>query len=79
MHSYGILSGNVSSQSMLFAKSGIELIILSITSDENQLKYPLTWFLLVMMILTGAMQVREDNMCVSYCVCNPSIIVVLFE
>jgi hypothetical protein len=59
LYSYGVLSGNVSSQSMLFAKSGIELIILSVTSDENQLKYPLTWFLLVMMILTGATQVTK--------------------
>lgn len=43
---------------MLFAKSGIELIILSIAYDENQLQYPLTWFLLFMMILTGGMQVK---------------------
>ncbi|KAK4510709.1 uncharacterized protein ATC70_005142 [Mucor velutinosus] len=59
--SYGILSGNVSSQSMLFAKSGIELIIISITSQENQLQYPLTWFLLVMMILTGGLQLFYLN------------------
>ncbi|KAI8638163.1 hypothetical protein BD408DRAFT_423432 [Parasitella parasitica] len=59
--SYGILSGNVSSQSMLFAKSGIELIIISIVSQENQLQYPLTWFLLVMMILTGGLQLFYLN------------------
>lgn len=59
--SYGILSGNVSSQSMLFAKSGIELIILTIAYDENQLQYPLTWFLLFMMILTGGMQLYYLN------------------
>ncbi|KAL9541086.1 hypothetical protein MBANPS3_009317 [Mucor bainieri] len=59
--SYGILSGNVSSQSMLFAKSGIELIIISVASQENQLQYPLTWFLLVMMILTGGLQLFYLN------------------
>lgn len=46
---------------MLFAKSGIELIIISIASQENQLQYPLTWFLLVMMILTGGLQVKQRS------------------
>ncbi|KAI9486586.1 MAG: magnesium transporter NIPA-domain-containing protein [Benjaminiella poitrasii] len=64
--SYGVLSGNISSQSMLFAKSGIELIILSVNGD-NQLQYPLTWFLLVMMILTGAMQLYYLNKGLQLC------------
>lgn len=59
-NSYGILAGNVSSQSMLFAKSGVELIILTIASDKNQLQYPLTWILLTMMIFTAILQVKES-------------------
>ncbi|KAI7902167.1 magnesium transporter NIPA-domain-containing protein [Cokeromyces recurvatus] len=65
--SYGILSGNISSQSMLFAKSGIELIILSIASDENQLKYALTWILLAMMIMTAILQLFYLNKGLQLC------------
>jgi cytochrome oxidase assembly protein ShyY1 len=53
-----MLAGNISSQSMLFAKSGLELIILTVIFDENQLQYALTWILLVMMVLTAILQVR---------------------
>ncbi|KAI7907089.1 uncharacterized protein BX663DRAFT_548171 [Cokeromyces recurvatus] len=62
----GVLSGDISSQSMLFAKSGIELIIITI-HGENQLQYSLTWFLLVMMILTGAMQLYYLNKGLKLC------------
>lgn len=56
--SYGVLAGNISSQSMLFAKSGIELIILTIVSDKNQLQHSLTWILLIMMVGTAVLQVN---------------------
>lgn len=59
--SYGVLSGNISSQSILFAKSGLELIILSVVFDKNQLQYALTWILLVMMVLTAILQVFMSN------------------
>ncbi|KAI8877405.1 hypothetical protein K501DRAFT_260463 [Backusella circina FSU 941] len=65
--SYGVLSGNVSSQSMLFAKSGIELIILTVAYQQNQLQYPLTWFLLVMMVLTAGMQLFYLNKGLKLC------------
>jgi hypothetical protein len=55
-----MLAGNISSQSMLFAKSGLELIILTVVFDENQLQYALTWILLVMMVLTAILQVRQN-------------------
>ena len=55
--SYGVISGNVSSQSILFAKSGLELIILSVVLDKNQLQYALTWILLIMMVMTAVLQV----------------------
>jgi hypothetical protein len=57
--SFGVLSGNISSQSILFAKSGLELIILSVVFDKNQLQYALTWILLIMMVLTAILQVSS--------------------
>jgi cytochrome oxidase assembly protein ShyY1 len=60
-NSYGVLAGNVSSQSMLFAKSGVELVILTVVSDKNQLQYPLTWILLTMMVLTAILQVKNNS------------------
>ncbi len=56
--SYGVMSGNISSQSILFAKSGLELIILSVVLDKNQLQYALTWILLTMMVMTAILQVK---------------------
>ncbi|KAF7727915.1 hypothetical protein EC973_006914 [Apophysomyces ossiformis] len=59
--SFGILGGNVSSQSMLFAKSGLELIILTVVYHENQLQHSLTWILLVMLVLTAILQLYYLN------------------
>lgn len=58
-NSYGVIAGNISSQSMLFAKSGIELIILTVVFKLNQLQYALTWILLIMMVLTAILQVSS--------------------
>jgi uncharacterized membrane protein len=65
--SYGVLAGNVSSQSMLFAKSGVELVILTVVSDKNQLQYPLTWILLTMMVLTAILQLHYLNKGLQLC------------
>ncbi|CAO3640936.1 unnamed protein product [Mucor fragilis] len=65
--SYGVLSGNISSQSILFAKSGLELIILSVVFDKNQLQYALTWVLLVMMVLTAILQLYYLNKGLQLC------------
>ncbi|CAO3653056.1 unnamed protein product [Cunninghamella blakesleeana] len=59
--SYGVIAGNISSQSMLFAKSGIELIILTVVFKLNQLQYALTWILLIMMVLTAILQIYYLN------------------
>jgi uncharacterized membrane protein len=59
--SYGMLSGNISSQSLLFAKSGVELLILTIFHGENQFKYFLTWVLVVIMIITALLQLFYLN------------------
>ncbi|CEI99159.1 hypothetical protein RMCBS344292_13251 [Rhizopus microsporus] len=65
--SYGVLAGNISSQSMLFAKSGIELIILTIVSDKNQLQHSLTWILLIMMVGTAVLQLHYLNKGLQLC------------
>ncbi|CAO3650591.1 unnamed protein product [Cunninghamella echinulata] len=59
--SFGVIAGNISSQSMLFAKSGIELIILTVVFKLNQLQYALTWILLIMMVLTAILQIFYLN------------------
>ncbi|SAL96567.1 hypothetical protein [Absidia glauca] len=59
--SFGVMSGNISSQSMLFAKSGIELIILTVVHKMNQLQYALTWILLIMMVVTAILQLFYLN------------------
>ncbi|KAI8097113.1 uncharacterized protein BX664DRAFT_325594 [Halteromyces radiatus] len=59
--SFGVIAGNISSQSMLFAKSGIELIILTVVFKLNQLQYALTWILLIMMVVTAILQLYYLN------------------
>ncbi|KAI9244895.1 hypothetical protein BY458DRAFT_529235 [Sporodiniella umbellata] len=65
--SFGVLAGNVSSQSMLFAKSGMELILLTFFSNENQLNHVLTYILLVMMVLTAVLQLFYLNKGLKMC------------
>lgn len=55
--SYGVFGANISSQAMLFAKSGLELLILSIFQDQNQFIYPLTWLLVAALVVTALLQV----------------------
>lgn len=56
-----MLSGNISSQSLLFAKSGLELVILTLIHGQNQFKYILTWFLVFIMIITAILQLYYLN------------------
>lgn len=56
-----MLSGNISSQSLLFAKSGLELLILTLIHGQNQFKYFLTWVLVVIMIVTALLQLFYLN------------------
>lgn len=62
INSYGVLGGNISSQSLLFAKSGLELFILTIVYGENQLQHAWTWGLVVMTVVTAALQVKKTVM-----------------
>ncbi|KAI9322630.1 hypothetical protein BX666DRAFT_1848832 [Dichotomocladium elegans] len=59
--SYGVLGGNISSQSMLFAKSGLELFILTIVYGQDQLRHVWTWALVVMTVITAALQLYYLN------------------
>ncbi|KAI8997038.1 hypothetical protein BDB01DRAFT_769613 [Pilobolus umbonatus] len=58
---YGIIAGNISSQSILFAKTGLELVLLSIFTDKNQLNYALTWIILSIMVITAILQLYYLN------------------
>lgn len=53
---YGTVSGLLSSQTLLIAKSGIELLMLTILGD-NQFKNPLSWFLGVALVSVALLQV----------------------
>ncbi|KAI8059600.1 magnesium transporter NIPA-domain-containing protein [Gongronella butleri] len=65
--SYGAIGANISSQAMLFAKSGLELLILSIFHGDNQFIYPLTWVLLLALIITAVLQLYYLNRGVQLC------------
>jgi hypothetical protein len=57
-----VFGANISSQAMLFAKSGIELLILSIFQGQNQFIYPLTWLLVAALIVTALLQVSKQSL-----------------
>lgn len=55
--SYGCVGGMLSSQALLFAKSAIELLYLTIVEGQNQFENPLSWFLVVALITAALLQV----------------------
>jgi hypothetical protein len=57
--SYGCVGGMLSSQALLFAKSAIELLMLTILEGENQFENPLSWFLVVALVTAALLQVRR--------------------
>ncbi|KAL1927953.1 hypothetical protein VTP01DRAFT_3358 [Rhizomucor pusillus] len=65
--SYGVFGANISSQAMLFAKSGLELLILTIFYHDNQFIYPLTWVLVLALIFTAILQLYYLNRAVQLC------------
>lgn len=54
--SYGCVGGMISSQGLIFAKSGVELLNLTIYGD-NQFNQPLSWIIVAGMIIAGVLQV----------------------
>ncbi|CAO3579761.1 unnamed protein product [Absidia cylindrospora] len=65
--SFGVFGANISSQAMLFAKSGLELLILTVFHGENQFIYPLTWALVLALIFTAVLQLYYLNRGVQLC------------
>ncbi|GJJ73343.1 magnesium transporter [Entomortierella parvispora] len=59
--SYGCVGGMLSSQALLFAKSAIELLMLTILEGENQFENPLSWFLVVALITAALLQLYYLN------------------
>ncbi|KAF9203042.1 hypothetical protein BGZ49_006872 [Haplosporangium sp. Z 27] len=59
--SYGCVGGMLSSQALLFAKSAIELLMLTILDGKNQFENPLSWFLVIALITTALLQLYYLN------------------
>ncbi|KAF9569913.1 hypothetical protein EC968_002438 [Mortierella alpina] len=59
--SYGCVSGMLSSQALLFAKSAIELLMLTIIQGKNQFESPLSWFLVIALITAALLQLYYLN------------------
>ncbi|CAG8808616.1 2282_t:CDS:2, partial [Racocetra persica] len=52
---YGMVGGMISSQSLLFAKSGIELLVLTVNC-RNQFDRPLSWIIVIALVVTALLQ-----------------------
>ncbi|KAF9164898.1 hypothetical protein DFQ26_000891 [Actinomortierella ambigua] len=65
--SYGCVGGMLSSQALLFAKSAIELLMLTILEGKNQFSSPLSWFLVVALIAAALLQLYYLNQGLRLC------------
>ncbi|KAG0201542.1 hypothetical protein BGX33_010256 [Mortierella sp. NVP41] len=65
--SYGCVGGMLSSQALLFAKSAIELLYLTIVGGQNQFENPLSWFLVVALIAAALLQLYYLNQGLRLC------------
>ncbi|KAG0308015.1 hypothetical protein BGZ97_000192 [Linnemannia gamsii] len=65
--SYGCVGGMLSSQALLFAKSAIELLYLTIVGGQNQFENPLSWFLVVALITAALLQLYYLNQGLRLC------------
>ncbi|KAJ1910506.1 hypothetical protein IWQ60_010624 [Tieghemiomyces parasiticus] len=64
---YGVVSGMLCSQSLLFAKSGIELLLVTLAGQENQFTGPLAWFILFGLLVTSLAQLYFLNRSLELC------------
>ncbi|RKP36927.1 magnesium transporter, partial [Dimargaris cristalligena] len=64
---YGIVSGMLCSQSLLFAKSGIELLIVTLQQGNNQFTNPLAGFILLALVVTSLSQLYFLNRSLELC------------
>ncbi|KAG0345953.1 hypothetical protein BG004_002744 [Podila humilis] len=59
--SYGCVGGMLSSQALLFAKSAIDMLILTIVEGKNQFESPLSWFLVIALVTAALLQLYYLN------------------
>lgn len=57
--SYGCVGGMLSSQALLFAKSAIDMLYLTIVDGKNQFENPLSWFLVIALVTAALLQVKR--------------------
>ncbi|KAL1924176.1 uncharacterized protein VTP21DRAFT_7211 [Calcarisporiella thermophila] len=65
--SYAFASGVIGSQSLIFAKSGIELLALTILEGKNQFDKPLTWVIVGLLFFTIILQLYYLNKGLRFC------------
>ncbi|KAF9376696.1 hypothetical protein CPB97_010659 [Podila verticillata] len=59
--SYGCVGGMLSSQALLFAKSAIDMLYLTIVDGKNQFENPLSWFLVIALVTAALLQLYYLN------------------
>lgn len=59
--SYGCVGGMLSSQALLFAKSAIDMLYLTIVERKNQFENPLSWFLVIALVTAALLQVKRQH------------------
>ncbi|KAI9294555.1 hypothetical protein K502DRAFT_276948, partial [Neoconidiobolus thromboides FSU 785] len=64
---YGACSILISTQGILFAKSGIELLVLTFINKQNQFDQPLAWIIVFLLIFTALLQLYYLNRGLQYC------------
>ncbi|KAJ1652438.1 hypothetical protein IWQ61_007226 [Dispira simplex] len=64
---YGLLSGMISSQSLLFTKSGIELLLVTLVDGDNQFGNLLTWVIVGALVFTALLQLYYLNKGLELC------------
>ncbi|EGG03447.1 uncharacterized protein MELLADRAFT_65591 [Melampsora larici-populina 98AG31] len=69
---YGSTSGTLSGICLLFAKTGVELLILTLTGYENQFKKFQTWLILLILLISAILQLWYLNKALK--LVNPTLI-----
>ncbi|KAH9824974.1 hypothetical protein DFH28DRAFT_1091439 [Melampsora americana] len=69
---YGATSGTLSGICLLFAKTGVELLILTLTGSENQFKQFQTWLILLILLISAILQLWYLNKALK--LVNPTLI-----
>ncbi|KAJ1981229.1 hypothetical protein H4R34_002152 [Dimargaris verticillata] len=64
---YGLVSGMLASQSLIFAKSGIELLLVTVLDHDNQFGSLLTWAIVGALIVTALLQLYYLNKGLELC------------